>query len=64
LNNKDLWIVPVDTPDRGLHLNALAKRLDTDLKTDWQPVGCGKRNKAEYINLSAIYELQVVKQFY
>jgi len=64
LNNKDLWIVPVDTHDRGLYLNALSDRLEVDLKTNWKPVGCGQRNKVEYINLSAIYNLPVVKEFY
>ena len=64
LNNTDLWIVPVDTPDRDYHLSKLSDRLDCKLSTDWQPVGCGPRENVPVIDLSAVYDLPVVKNFY
>ncbi len=57
-------IVPVDTPDREFHLNKLSNRLGVDLQTEWVPVESQTRYPAPEIDLSSIYELEVVKAFY
>jgi hypothetical protein len=69
LNNPDLHIVPVDTQDRGSHLDALSTRLKCQLNTGWQPLGSGVRRDVEITDsaknlLTQVYNLPVVKKFY
>lgn len=60
----DMWVIPVDTPDRDEQLNLLGMRLGFPLETDWQPVKSGPRKEIEPVDLSEIYDLPVVQAFY
>jgi len=64
MSGEEVFVLPIDTPDREEHLKALSKRLEVDLKTDWTPVGSEPRLQVEIPDLSGIYRLDVVKKFY
>jgi len=64
-NNQNLHIVPVDIPSGRIYLQRLSKKLHCDLITDWKPVGSEPhKDNIEIPDLSAIYDLPVVKHFY
>jgi hypothetical protein len=64
LMDQDLFILPVDTPDRHKYLNKLEERIGKKLTTDWKPVGGGARKELELPDLTWLYELPVVKKYY
>lgn len=57
-------IVPIDTEDKQKHLDGLSDILNTKLSTDWTPVESMTRYNPPEIDLSKIYNLEVVKHFY
>tara|TARA_R110000803_G_scaffold112574_1_gene180899 strand:+ start:479 stop:724 length:246 start_codon:yes stop_codon:yes gene_type:complete len=57
-------IVPVDTEDRDIHLAALARMLNVDLVTDWEPVEHKDRKVPPAMDLTDIYALPVVQHYY
>jgi hypothetical protein len=67
---QDYPIIPVDVKThRTKALKKLSERLGVPLRTDWKPVGTSKNLdfpeiKAVDIDLSEIYALPVVKQYY
>lgn len=60
----NVFVLPVDTPDREKRLEALSERLRTTFTTDWEPVGCGPKVEVPDIDLSGLYALPVVRDFY
>ena len=60
----DLFIVPIDTKDRELHLSNLERMLKVELPTDWAPVESEERVKVAKKALKRVYDLPLVKKFY
>ncbi len=60
----NVYIVPVDTPDRDTYLQQLSLALDVNLETDWKPVAREPRKQVDIPDLTEIYQLPVVKKFY
>ena len=56
--------LPVDLHDRDDYLQALATDLGIRLRTDWEPVGTRESVFEPPIDLSKVYRLPVVQQFY
>ena len=65
-NEPDLWVIPVDAPDdvREEQLNLLSMRLGLPLQTDWKPVHSLPHKEVSTPDLSYIYDLPIVQQFY
>ena len=61
---QDLLILPIDTNDRDKRLRSLGAKLGLRLQTDWTPVNQGNNQDIGYVDLSEVYDLPVVKQFY
>ena len=66
LLNPNVWIIPVDIPSlRNKYLENLGEYLHINFVTDWEIVGHTKRKKEiEIPDLSEIYKLAVVSNFY
>jgi hypothetical protein len=61
---QDVSFIPIDTEDRDSHLRKLEERLNIPLRTDWTPVNSQRNIKVDPIDLSGIYRLPVVSEFY
>lgn len=57
-------IVPVDTDQGPMYLQKMANKLDCILETNWEPVESQTRYTPPNIDLSEVYELEVVQKFY
>ena len=55
-----VWVVSVD---KHIGLEELSNHIGRKLETDWEPVGSLKRIQAPEIDLSPIYNLEVVKRY-
>jgi hypothetical protein len=63
----ELFVIPVDTPDRDVHLKRLSDRLGCTLHTDWKPVSSQPHSRDDGIfpsELLNILQLDVVQTFY
>tara|TARA_R110000803_G_scaffold210685_1_gene283167 strand:- start:4844 stop:5407 length:564 start_codon:yes stop_codon:yes gene_type:complete len=61
---QDLLILPIDTNDRDKRLRTFSAELGIKLDTDWTPVNQGNNQEIGFMDLSEVYNLPVVKQFY
>ena len=65
LEHPGLLILPIDTPERRIHLEYISERLGKSFETDWTPVGSAPHSHPRStLNISAVYRLEVVKEFY
>ena len=62
--NPNVYLLPLDTNNRETYLANLSKRLNKRLSTNWIPVSGGERKKPDEIDLSEVYNLDIVKMFY
>lgn len=62
--NPYLFILPIDTPAKFDYLKMLSCMLKVDIQTDWSPVESQPHKEVVKKDLSAIYNLSVVKKFY
>jgi len=64
MSNQKMVIVPIDAHNRDDYLNLLSNALGVTVKTDWTPVNIAASKDIGPVDLSDIYNLPVVKQFY
>jgi len=57
-------ILPVDTNDREEHLKNLGEKMGLELKTQWKPIEHMERFEPPEIDLSEVYNLPVVREYY
>jgi len=66
LEKDDLYIVPVDTPNREFYLKQLGIRLGKKLETNWEKVNSDKRLPNIEIPgwVNKVFDLPIVADFY
>lgn len=66
-SNEDVFLVPIDTPDRQTYLDALCERLGIPRETEWKPANASVYPPdfdPEVPDLSEIYQIPLAKRFY
>lgn len=64
LKDEIAMILPLDLPNKNEHLHRLSLLLGVEIATDWQRVSSWDRKVPPQTDISEVYGLQIVKDFY